>query len=93
MIGAILVQLVGRSGIPIYLRKAFQESQKEIGGRGLLLAELMRMLRTTISSLRQVFICIDALDDFRPGEKGEINAKIEEENPNKGKKRKNKRIK
>ena len=66
MMGAILKQLVGKSNIPIYLREAFQKGQKEIGGRGLLLADLMRMLRTAIASLPQVFICIDALDECLP---------------------------
>ena len=66
MIGAILKQLVGRGGIPTYLREAFEKGQKEIGGRGLLLADLMRMLRTAIASLPQVFVCIDALDECLP---------------------------
>ena len=66
MIGAILKQLVGRGSIPTYLREAFEKGQKEIGGRGLLLADLMRMLRTAIASLPQVFVCIDALDECLP---------------------------
>ena len=66
MMGAILKQLVGRGGIPIYLREAFQEGKKEIGGRGLRLTDLMRMLRAAIASLPQVFICIDALDECLP---------------------------
>ena len=66
MMGALLKQLVGRGDIPIYLREAFQEGQKEIGGRGLLLVDLMGMLRMAIASLAQVFICIDALDEFLP---------------------------
>ena len=66
MMGAILKQLVGWGDIPIYLREAFQEGKKEIGGRGLRLADLMRMLRTAIASLPQVFICIDALDECLP---------------------------
>jgi len=66
MMGAILKQLVGRGDIPIYLREAFQEGKKEIGGRGPRLTDLMRMLRTAITSLPQVFICIDALDECLP---------------------------
>ena len=66
MMGVILKQLVGGDDIPIYLREAFQEGQKEIGGRGLLLADLMPMLRKAIASLPQVFICIDALDECLP---------------------------
>ena len=66
VVGAILKQLVGRGGIPNYVRKAFQEGKTEFGGRGLRLADLMGMLRTTIVSLPRVFICIDALDEFLP---------------------------
>ena len=67
MMGAILKQLVvGGGNIPIYLREAFKEGQKGIGGRGPLLADLMRMLRTATASLPQVFICIDALDECLP---------------------------
>ena len=63
IIGAILKQLVRREGIPDYLREAFQKGEKEYGGRGLRLAELMGMLKTAIASLPQVFICLDALDE------------------------------
>jgi len=66
IMGAVLKQLVGRGGIPDYLREAFQKGQKEYGGRGLRLAELMGMLRTAIASLPRVFICIDALDECLP---------------------------
>ena len=64
--GAILKQLVVRGGIPNYLREAFEEGKTELGGRRLRLAELMEMLRTTIASLPQVFICVDALDELLP---------------------------
>ena len=66
MMGAILKQLIGKGDIPIYLREAFQQGKQEIGGRALLFADLMRMLKMTIASLPQVFICIDALDEFLP---------------------------
>jgi len=66
MVGTILGQLVGRGDIPIYLLEEFQEGQKETGGRGLLLSDLMRMLRMALAYLRQVFICIDALDECLP---------------------------
>ena len=66
MMGAILKQLVGRGGIPENVREAFQEGKKEIGGRGLRVADLTRMMRLLIASLPQVFICIDALDECLP---------------------------
>jgi len=64
-LGAILKQLVGEGDIPEHLREAFKESQKRHGSGGSRLAEL-RLLRITIASLPQVFICIDALDEYLP---------------------------
>ena len=66
MMGAILKQLVGRGGIPEYLREAFQEAKKNFGGRRPKLPDLMEMLKITIVSLPQVFICLDALDECLP---------------------------
>ena len=66
IMGAMLKQLVGRGEISKDLREAFQKAKKEVGGRGPRLADLMGMLRTTIASLSQVFICIDALDECLP---------------------------
>ena len=66
MIGAILKQLVGRGDIPDYVREAFQAGKRTFGGRGPELPDLMRMLKITIASLPQVFICLDALDEFLP---------------------------
>jgi len=59
IMGAILKRLVGRE-IPKDIREAFQEGRRPI------LADLMRMLMIAISSLPQVFICIDALDECLP---------------------------
>ena len=66
MIGAILKQLVGKRDIPEDLRKTLGEEKRIAGGRGLRLTDLMRMFRTTIASLPQVFIAIDALDELLP---------------------------
>ena len=66
IMGAILRQLIGRGGIPNYLREAFQKSETEFGGRGPLLTDLIGMLRAAIASLPRVFICLDALDEFLP---------------------------
>jgi len=41
---------------------AFQEQRMAIGGRGLLLPDIVRMLQTVTSSLR-TFVCINALDE------------------------------
>jgi len=61
MMGAILKQLVGRGNIPGYIREGFRR-----GGRQLRFQDLMKWLRMAIASLRQVFICIDALDECPP---------------------------
>ena len=66
MMGHVLRQLVGRGDIPASLREAFQEAQRDFGGRGPQLPDLMRMLKSTIASLPQVFICIDGLDECLP---------------------------
>ena len=67
IMGAVLKQLVvGRGGIPDYLREEFQKGQKEFGGRGLRLADLIGFLKIAIASLPQVFICLDALDECLP---------------------------
>ena len=66
MIGAILRQLVDGGGIPEDLRQAFQEEKRVAGGRRLLHADLMRMLKIAIAPLPHVFICIDALDQYPP---------------------------
>ena len=66
IMGAILKQLVGRGGIPDYLREAFQKGQKEFDDRGLRLPDLMGMLKIAIASLPKVFICLDALDECLP---------------------------
>ena len=47
--GAILKLLVGGGGIPGCLRDTFQKSKTEFGDRGLLLADLIGMLRGAIN--------------------------------------------
>ena len=66
IIGAILKQIVGRGEIAEDLRKAYQKAKKELGGRGLRLVDLIKMLRAAIASLPRVFICVDAMDEFLP---------------------------
>ena len=66
IIGTILKQLVGRGGIPDYVRETFQKGQKEFGGRRPRLADLMGMLKIAVASLPRTYICIDALDECLP---------------------------
>ena len=60
MIGAILKQLVGGREISKEIEEAFGR------GRRPLLADLVRMLKSTLISLSQAFICIDAVDECLP---------------------------
>ena len=53
-----------RRGHPGVSRGSVSKGQKEFGGRGPRLANLMEMLRIVIASIPQVFICLDALDEF-----------------------------
>ena len=66
IMGAILKQLVSRGGIPNHVRVAYQKGKMEFGGRGPRLVDLMGMLKITIASIPQVFICLDALDECLP---------------------------
>jgi len=72
MIGAILKQLVDRGDIPKDVRQAFQDGKREVGGRRLLLTDLVRMLKIATASLHQVFICVDALDEYLPKDLPEL---------------------
>ena len=63
MLGALLKQIVGGlEEIPDEIRETFQDYKKMIGGRGLLVPEIVEMLQT-VTSLRPTFICVDALDE------------------------------
>ena len=64
--GAILKQLISRGDTPNYLPEVFKKGKKEAGGRGLLVADMVQMLRAAIASIPQVFIYIDALDECLP---------------------------
>jgi len=66
IIGTILKQLIVRGEVLEHVQKAFQKAKNEVGGRGLRLPDMVRMLKQTIATLPQVFICIDALDECLP---------------------------
>ena len=65
MVENILAQLVRSIHISEYPCRAFSEENREIGGRRLR-KPLVELLRGVISSLPQVFICIDGLDECLP---------------------------
>jgi len=65
LLGALLKQVVlALEPIPDRVQKAFEDSKRGVGGRRLLLADILAMLSQSLSYLRRVFICIDALDEF-----------------------------
>ena len=66
IIGAVLKQLVVRRRVLEYVREVFKRSKGEVGGRALLLPEMVKMLKLVVATLPQVFICIDALDECLP---------------------------
>jgi len=63
VLGALLKQVVdGLEEIPGEISRAYRDQKKVIGGRGLQLSDIAKMLQTT-SSERLTFICIDAMDE------------------------------
>ena len=72
MLGSILKQIVaGLERIPEKIREAFQDHKKVIGGRGLRVPEIVKMLQSVTSS-RRTFICVDALDECVEGHQPEV---------------------
>ena len=63
MLGAILKQILERDGISESLRGVFRAGKRGFGGRAVRLPDLVDILKTTIASLPDVFICIDGLDE------------------------------
>ena len=64
MIGALIKQVVNALNVvPTEIEEAFKRAEREIGGRGLQVSETVKLLRGTLASVKQIFICIDALDE------------------------------
>ena len=73
VLAALLKQLVaGLEQIPEAIRKAFERAKKVVDGRTLRLPEIRAMLIKSLSTLRQGFICIDALDEFPTKQRPEL---------------------
>jgi len=65
VLGALLKQVVSApEPIPDLVQKEFEGSKRGVGGRSLLLPDILEMLYKSLSCFRRVFICIDALDEF-----------------------------
>jgi len=69
MLGAILRQLVNTEEMLEDIRQRFR---KRFSDRGLRLPDMVGMLKTAISLLPQVYICIDALDECTPKSQQEL---------------------
>ena len=66
MLGSLLRQLVsGLDGIPEAVVRGFRNQKKVIGGRGLQVSGILKMLQT-ITATKRTFICVDALDECVP---------------------------
>lgn len=67
MIGSLLRQfLMGLDEIPQAIIQAFHAARTHLGGRVLELARLVELFSAVLERFQQVFICIDALDEFVP---------------------------
>ena len=63
ILGSLLKQIVGGlQKIPDNIRQTFQDHEKAIGGRGLRVPGLVKLLQTVTSS-QPTFICVDAVDE------------------------------
>ena len=78
MLGAMMKQLVSRGGISQHIREAFLKAKKEFGGRGLLLRDMVEILKRTIAPLPRLFICIDALDEATPKHRRDLLESMQE---------------
>jgi len=66
MLGSLLRQLVSGEGeIPKAIAQDFRKEKRAIGGRGLQISGILKMLQTIIAT-RRTFICVDALDECVP---------------------------
>ena len=78
MLGAILRQLLEKDGISELVRKAFREGKRGFGGRAVRLSDLVKILKTTLASLQEVFICIDGLDECLPKNRQDLFESLQE---------------
>jgi len=85
ILGSLLKQIVGKlEKIPDEISRAFQDHKKVIGGRGLRVPVIVKLLQAVTSS-QPAFICIDALDECVERHRPEVLdslRQILEESPN-----------
>jgi len=84
VLGALLKQVVrGLEEVPGEIARAYEGQEKVIGGRGLQLADIVKMLQIT-SSRKRTFVCMDGLDECVPGNRAKLLdslSKILQESP------------
>ena len=84
VLGALLKQVVrGLEEVPGEIARAYEDQEKVIGGRGLQLADIVKMLQITCSRKR-TFVCMDGLDECVPGNRAKLLdslSKILQESP------------
>jgi len=85
ILGSLLKQIVdGLERIPDEISRMFQEHKKVIGGRGLRVPEIVKLLQN-VTSLRPTFICVDAMDECVEKHRHEVLASLQQiigESPN-----------
>ena len=73
VMGSVLRQVVGAlARIPDEVQKAFERAKRQADGCGLRLPEILDMLTKFLPSLKRVFICIDALDEFPTKQRAQL---------------------
>ena len=73
LLGSLLKQVVNAlEPVPDEVQRAFENSKGGVGGRRLLLPDIVEMLVRSLSRLRRAFICIDALDEFPAKQRPEL---------------------
>ncbi|PUU84196.1 hypothetical protein B9Z19DRAFT_1037785 [Tuber borchii] len=72
ILSSLLKQIVGGlDRIPDVISRTFQIHKKEIGGRGMRVPKILKMLQD-VTSLQPTFICVDAVDEFMERQRLEI---------------------
>ena len=65
VLGALVKQIVRKlDTIPAEIAAEFQKAKGQVGGRGLRVPEVLKLLRAALTPFDGAFICIDALDEL-----------------------------
>jgi len=86
MISSLLRQFVtGMPEIPGELAEAFRAAKGHLGGRTLEVEKIIEIFPKVLASFDRAFICVDALDEFRVGDRAmflQLLKKIIDKSPN-----------